>query len=128
MEKKRHRGRTPEMDRALDAGYRASRTLGTALRRASDLTPNEIHHELQAVNGNVEQALFDLEDVCGVEGSIDESISECGAFLESCRKALPSAGEEYSAMLSDSVNEMECALEGLSLLVDGYHSFKEDDI
>ena len=128
MEKKRLRGRTPDMERALDAGYRASRTLGTALRRASDLTSSEIHHELQAVNGNIEQALFDLEDVCGVEGSIDESITECGAFLESCRKALPSAGEEYAAMLSDSVNEMEAAMEGLRLLVDGYHSFNDDDI
>ena len=126
--KKRWPELTPEMKKALDAGYRASKTLGTALRRASDQTSSEVLNELYEVNLHVEQALFDIEDVSAVEGSICKSITDCNAFFDSCRDSLPTVDDRYAMMLNDSIYEMENAVEGLKLLVDGYHSFNEDDI
>ena len=52
--------------RALAAGYRASRIVGTAHRRASEETAHAVLNELSRARTSLEEALFCLEEVKGV--------------------------------------------------------------
>jgi hypothetical protein len=130
MEEKNDRGRTAAMDEALEAGYRASRSLGTAIRRADDTTSLPVRNGLGQAEESLEAALFALEEVRGVEGSVGRCAGDCGEFVARYRKALSECGLDLRSegTLRDGLEEAEATLEGLSLLVDGYHSFKEDDI
>ena len=49
--------------RALAAGYRASRIVGTAHRRASEETAPAVLNELSRARTSLEEALFCLEEV-----------------------------------------------------------------
>ena len=74
--------------RALAAGYRASRIVGTAHRRASEETAPAVLNELSRARTSLEEALFCLEEVKGVEGSIDGSISSCREFVREYARAI----------------------------------------
>lgn len=130
MGEKNDIGRTAAMDEALEAGYRASLSLGTAIRRADDTTSVPVRNELEHVEDCLEAALFALEEVSGVEGSVGQCAGDCGEFFARYRKALAESSLDLRSegTLRDGLEEAEAAMEGLSLIVDGYHSFKEDDI
>lgn len=129
MERKEHTAETAAMYSALEAGYKASRSVSTALRRVSDLTSQPVRNDLAEVDDRMEEALFAIEQVLGVEGSIPECISECRSFIDGYRKALESdrLEERQRWTLQDGLAEAEEALAGLSTMVDGYLSFTEDD-
>lgn len=74
--------------RALVAGYRASRIVGTAHRRASEETEPAVLNELSRARTSLEEAIFCLEEVRGVEGSIEGSISASQEFIMEYSKVI----------------------------------------
>ena len=74
--------------RALAVGYRASRIVGTAHRRASEETAPAVLNELSRARTSLEEAIFCLEEVKGVEGSIDGSISASQEFVREYSMAI----------------------------------------
>ena len=122
-------GMEPAMDRALEAGLRTGQSVARALRRVSDLAPLPIRNGLALAQCHVEEALFAIEQAAGVEGSVGECIGNCGRFVEGYRAVLASEMQDGQrrGMLQDGLEEAEEALEGLSLLVDGYLSFTGGD-
>lgn len=110
--------------RALAAGYRASRIVGTAHRRASEETTPAVLNELSRARTSLEEALFCLEEVKGVEGSIDGSISSCQEFVREYAGAIDAGMfDNYTAgTLRCGMDEAAEAVECLKGLVDGYRS------
>lgn len=110
--------------RALAAGYRASRIVGTAHRRASEETASAVLNELYRARTSLEEALFCLEEVTGVEGSIDGSISSCQEFVREYARALDAGMFDNctAGTLRCGMDEAADAAECLKGLVDGYRS------
>lgn len=110
--------------RALAAGYRASRIVGTAHRRASEETAPAVLNELSRARTSLEEALFCLEEVKGVEGSIDGSISASQEFVREYSKAIDMCVLDRYAVgtLRCGMDEAAEAVECLKTLVDGYRS------
>lgn len=110
--------------RALAAGYRASRIVGTAHRRASEETAPAVLNELSRARTSLEEALFCLEEVKGVEGSIDGSISASREFVREYSKAIDMCVLDRYAVgtLRCGMDEAAEAVECLKSLVDGYRS------
>ncbi len=121
-------GNSPAIDKALEAGYKASIAVGIASRRASEDTRPEILNEVKSARSGIEEALFSLEEVKGVRGSIQESVSRCQAFMQEYRRALESSDLDKYAVgtLRCGLDEAECATESLKGIVDGYKSFGKD--
>lgn len=119
---------SPLIDKALEAGYKASISVGIASRRASEDTRPEILNEVNSAWSGIEEALFSLEEVKGVKGSIQESVSRCQAFMQEYRRALESDDLDKYAVgtLRCGLDEAERATESLKGIVDGYNSFGED--
>lgn len=110
--------------RALAAGYRASRIVGTAHRRASEETAPAVLNELSRARTSLEEALFCLEEVKGVEGSIDGSISSCREFVREYARAIDTWMFDNctAGTLRCGMDEAADAAECLKGLVDGYRS------
>ncbi len=116
---------SPSIDKALEAGYKAGISVGIASRRASEDTRPEILNEVNSARSGIEEALFSLEEVKGVRGSIQESVSRCQAFIQEYRRALESVDLDKYAVgtLRCGLDEAECATESLKEIVNGYKSF-----
>ncbi len=114
--------------RALAAGYRASRIVGTAHRRASEETEPAVLNELSRARMSLEEALFCLEEVKGVEGSIDRSISSCREFVREYSRAIDAGMFDNctAGTLRCGMDEAADAVECLKGLVDGYRSLDGD--
>lgn len=114
--------------RALAAGYRACRIIGTAHRRASEETAPAVLNELSRARTSLEEALFCLEEVKGVEGSIDGSISASQEFVREYSKAIDTCVLDRYAVgtLRCGMDEAAEAVECLKGLVDGYRSLDGD--
>lgn len=112
------------LGRALVVGYRASRIVGTAHRRASEETDPAALNELSRARTSLEEAIFCLEEVRGVEGSIDGSISSCQEFVREYARAIDvGMFDNYTAgTLRCGMDEAAEAVECLKGLVDGYRS------
>lgn len=110
--------------RALAAGYRASRIVGTAHRRASEETAPAVLNELSRARTSLEEALFCLEEVKGVEGFIDGSISSCREFVREYARAIDAGIFDNctAGTLRCGMDEAADAAECLKGLVDGYRS------
>lgn len=110
--------------RALVAGYKASRIVGTAHRRASEETEPAVLNELSRARTSLEEAIFCLEEVRGVDGSIDGSISSCQEFVREYARAIDiGMFDNYTAgTLRCGMDEAAEAVECLKGLVDGYRS------
>ena len=110
--------------RALAAGYRASRIVGTAHRRASEETAPAVLNELSRARTSLEEALFCLEEVKGVEGSIDGSISSCREFVREYARVMDAGMFDNctAGTLRCGMDEAADAAECLKGLVDGYRS------
>lgn len=110
--------------RALAAGYRASRIVGTAHRRASEEIEPAVLNELFRARTSLEEALFCLEEVKGVEGSIDGSISSCREFVREYARAIDAGMFDNCTVgtLRCGMDEAADAAECLKGLVDGYRS------
>lgn len=110
--------------RALVVGYRASRIVGTAHRRASEETAPAVLNELSRARTSLEEALFCLEEVRGVDGSIDGSISSCKEFVREYARVIDiGMFDNYTAgTLRCGMDEAAEAVECLKGLVDGYRS------
>lgn len=115
---------TDTISRALAAGYKASRIVGTAHRRASEKIEPAVLNELFRARTSLEEALFCLEEVKGVEGSIDGSISSCREFVREYAGAIDAGMlDNYTAgTLRCGMDEAAEAVECLKGLVDGYRS------
>ena len=107
-----------------DAIYRASRIVGTAHRRASEETAPAVLNELSRARTSLEEALFCLEEVKGVEGSIDGSISSCREFVREYARAIDAGMFDNctAGTLRCGMDEAADAAECLKGLVDGYRS------
>ena len=103
--------------RALAAGYRASRI-------ASEETAPAVLNELSRARTSLEEALFCLEEVKGVEGSIDGSISSCQEFVREYARAIDAGMfDNYTAgTLRCGMDEAADAAECLKGIVNGYRS------
>ena len=95
MEEKNDRGRTAAMDEALEAGYRASRSLGTAIRRADDTTSIPVRNGLGQAEESLEAARFALERSAGWKGLSD------GA-RETAASSWPATGRPFRNAASTS--------------------------
>lgn len=128
MSRKGTDGISTAIDKALEAGYRASVTVGIASRRVSEGTRLEILNELNCARAGVEEALFSLEEVGGVRGSIEDSVGRCNEFVREYRSVRASGElDKYAAgTLRDGLDDAEGATEHLRGIVDGYSSFGED--
>ena len=115
------------IDRALVAGYRASRIVGTAYRRASEETEPAVINELSRARTSLEEAIFCLEEVRGEEGNIEESISVCQEFVREYSKAIDTGVlDRYTAgTLRCGMEEANDAVDCLKGLVDGYRSLSQ---
>lgn len=114
--------------RALAVGYRASRIVGTAHRRASEETAPAVLNELSRARTSLEEAIFCLEEVKGVEGSIDGSISASQEFVREYSMAIDTCVLDRYAVgtLRCGMDEAAEAVECLKGLVDGYRSLDGD--
>ena len=112
------------ISRALVAGYRASRIVGTANRRASEETEPAVLNELSRARTSLEEAIFCLEEVRGVEGTIEGSISASQEFTREYSKAIDiGVFDRYTAgTLRCGMEEAADAVDCLKGLVDGYRS------
>lgn len=114
--------------KALAVGYRAGRIVGTAHRRASEETAPAVLNELSRARTSLEEAIFCLEEVKGVEGSIDGSISASQEFVMEYSKAIDTCVLDRYAVgtLRCGMDEAAEAVECLKGLVDGYRSLDGD--
>ena len=110
--------------RAQVVGYRASRIVGTAHRRASEETETAVLNELSRARTSLEEAIFCLEEVRGVEGNIKESVSLCQEFVRAYSKVIDTGMlDRYAAgTLRCGMEEATDAVDCLKGIVDGYRS------
>lgn len=129
MGNKEHMNAGSAIGEALQSGYRASRMVGTAHRRASDENSQAVVNELERARASLDEALFCLEEVGGVEGSVRDSLSQCRDFEAKYRKALEmeELGCLAAGTLRSGLGDVTDAVDCLSSLVDGYRSFHKEE-
>lgn len=122
MDRRKSNDHDSALDRALDAGYRASLLVGVTHRRASLDAGPTVMNELSRARSGIEEALFSLEEVIGVGPAARESLEGCREFVRSLGEAAGAAGLDSfrRGTLRCGLDEAECALESLRGLVDGY--------
>lgn len=116
------------LDRALAAGYMASRLVGVTHRRASLDAGPTVMNELSRARSGIEEALFSLEEARGVDSGARASLEGCREFVSRLGEAAGACGLDSfrRGTLRCGLDEAECALESLRVLVDGYGSSGED--